>query len=146
MVCVALRCLLRVGQTKRITAGIMQRLLEKKIAPVTRCVLVIATSQIELSNSDVTVEMIDFVLQNCSRSDITSDFVVMACRVKEIAEHILRKIDNEDVQLSELDALRVLLMAVRHRELWGVVQGIIGKTEFENYQREIECVKSLIEK
>ncbi|KAH0793826.1 TKL family protein kinase [Histomonas meleagridis] len=146
LVCTALRCLMRLGQTKRITSSIMQRLLEKNVQSISNCVLVIATSAI-VSNtfSEIQLEMIENVLKSVDNNEIASDFIVVACRMQNVAEFVLRKIESFEVKVPEICALKVVMTTARHKELQELVMSAIEKINFEKYRNEIESVKSLIE-
>ena len=114
LVCAAVRCLLGIGETRRITISVLKDILKSQNKALKNAAGVAAAS-LALCGVELSMDILSFLLAISFNDPIASTAVVAACQHPETAIHVINRITYEQ-QIEPETALRILLMASQHNE------------------------------
>jgi hypothetical protein len=112
-VCAAIRCLIGIGEARRMTVGIIQHHITNKSLAARNCGL-IAGAALAMAGINMSPEIIEQVLK-LGQDEIVSAFLVAACNAPHCALHLIGLIAYENPFEATL-TLRMLMVAVKHEE------------------------------
>lgn len=112
-VCAAIRCLIGIGEARRMTLGTIQHHMANRSLAARNCGL-IAGAALAMAGIDMTPEIIDHVL-TLAQDEIVSAFLVAACNAPHSALHLVGLIAYENPFGATL-TVRMLMVAVKHEE------------------------------
>jgi hypothetical protein len=120
MLCAALRCLVAIGEIKRIPVDAMMRKIQTEVPELRNCIVVIA-AQLLSTGVKMSAQFLEALVEFAREEDIAVPALVLACRDRDFARLVLRRIGD----LTPQTQLRVVLAAMAHSELFVEIRGLL---------------------
>ena len=132
-VCTALRCLVGIGEIKRITPNAIKTYMNSGDEAIRNCVFVAATALVR-EGIAIPIELVENLVDQINVNSLAATCLIAACRDETIASKALRAV--EKTQLSHNIALRIMLSAVHHENLIQEVKRILQLLNFDDGSEE----------
>jgi tRNA A-37 threonylcarbamoyl transferase component Bud32 len=144
-VCAAIRCLIGIGEIKRITGNVLKQQIEHPAQAVRNCGWLAATA-LALKGIEIDTDILETALLR-QEDEILHSFLLAACHAPHAALFLVPRISFERLLDSEF-SLRLLMVAARHEEVRPVVQVALKQLDFtsirERWGKEIDDLAVLL--
>jgi serine/threonine protein kinase len=145
LVCVAIRCLVGIGEVRRIRGHLLKQFVSSTEGCLRNCALV-AASHLALQAVELDQEVLDEVLSGPDDS-VAQTFIVSACAAPHVALYVVNKL-LDNCRYSPTLVLRVLLMAGRHEEVWPAIMIALQRLDLsslrEQWGTQIDELQTLV--
>ena len=143
MVCTALRCLIGIGEIRRITPTALNTYMQSPNSSIRNCIF-IAAATLAKEGISIPVKLSDKMLDEINSSSCAGTCLVSSCNVEEIASNVLQKIRSCNLSIELV--LRILIMSLKHQKLVPEVKRIASELKIEGCSEEIrKCVKEIVD-
>jgi serine/threonine protein kinase len=145
LVCVAMRCLVGIGEVRRIRGALLKQFVGSENTCLRRCAL-IAASTLALQGVELDQDVLDQVI-NGKDDVLAKTFIVSACAAPHIALYVVNRLLDEQKYNAEV-TLRILLMSARHEEVWPAIMVALQNLDLgsigEQWGKQIEQLRKLV--
>ena len=145
MICAAMRCLVGIGEARRISVAIIKQSMTSTNESIKNCGL-IAGAALALAGATVPEDMIDIALA-MDEHKLRGTFLLAVCQAPRGALHVVNRLafkENCDPVL----ALKILLIAVQYEEVRPAIAVALTQLDLsamqEGYSIEIERLSTLV--
>jgi serine/threonine protein kinase len=126
--CGALRCLVGIGETRRVPMNALEKSIRGDLTELRDCALVILAQRIE-DGAIIRRELLDAVIEMAATEEVAVIALVAACRDPALASIVIEKADR----LPGEARLRVLLACMKNEDLFEqlrrLIEGLRGEDE-----------------
>lgn len=137
LMCAAIRCLISLGDARRISPPILKILFNSKIAQFVNNGLV-AVSSMSKNGVACPPEVIDQIFAMTKNEDLAKDALVSVCIDLNAAQLVLSKIDAS-MDYSDVEFIaRVALSSAKHKELFPAINNLLLKVKYDKAEFEIQ--------
>ena len=135
-VCIALRCLVGIGEIKRITPTAIKTYMNSGDEAIRNCVFVAATALVR-DGISIPKEFIDLIVTQMASSNLAATCVIAGCGDETIAKKAISQIEKSENLPGEI-VLKILMAAVHHENLIGEIKRILPQLSFDDCPQEVQ--------
>jgi hypothetical protein len=145
LVCAAIRCLVGIGEVRRIRGTLLKQFVKSNDSCLRHCALV-AASHLALQGVELDQEVLDEVLEGADDA-VAQTFIVSSCAAPHVGLYVVNKL-LDNCKYSATLVLRVLFMAARHEEVWPAIMIGLEKLDLtsvrDQWSRQIDELQKLV--
>lgn len=143
MVCAAIKCLIEIGEVRRLTLNVVKKYLRAEEEGL-RNVVCVATAQFFNEGQTLPFEDIEWALEVMDENPFAEILVINACKSKDIVMEIVDKvIQLKQVKSFEVDQLlKIAAVAARHKNMKDDVMNLLNliSTNDEKLLEAKQCI------
>jgi hypothetical protein len=121
----ALRCLVAIGETKRLSPDVMKNFVRSRNMTLTG-VSYVTVAKMAMEGVRLPIEMLDYFISKWKVVPLAETVVTCAAKDVECARYLVNKMVFGGPLLTE-SGLRILVMAAKHKKLRGEVKAALDK-------------------